>query len=83
MSPTGEINLVGGYHEGIFYDGSCGALAVPERPSLEAGAKAAWEFVKRELLCEFPFDSEIDEAVTLALLVTMLTRFISRPLPPS
>ena len=35
VSPTGEINLAGGYHEGIFYDGSCGALAVPERPSLE------------------------------------------------
>ena len=73
VSPTGEINLAGGYHDGIFYDGSCGVLAVPERPTLE-DAKAAWEFVKRELLCEFPFDSEIDEAVTLALLVTMLTR---------
>ena len=57
VSPTGEINLAGGYHDGIFYDGSCGALTVPERPTLE-DAKAAWEFVKRELLCEFPFDSE-------------------------
>ena len=73
VSPTGEINLTGGYHHGIYYDGACGALAVPERPTLE-DAKAAWEFVKRELLCEFPFDSEIDVAVTLALLVTMLTR---------
>jgi hypothetical protein len=73
VSPTGEINLTGGYHQGIFYDGSCGALAVPERPTLE-DAKAAWEFVKRELLSEFPFDSEIDVAVTLALLVTMLIR---------
>ena len=73
VSPTGEINLAGGYHEGIFYDGSCGALAVPERPSLE-DAKAAWEFVKRELLCEFPFDTKLDVAVTLAFLMTMLTR---------
>ena len=73
VSPTGEINLTGGYHDGIFYDGSCGALTVPERPTLE-DAKAAWEFVERELLCEFPFDTKLDEAVTLALLVTMLTR---------
>jgi hypothetical protein len=73
VSPTGEINLAGGYHDGIFYDGSCGALTVPERPTLE-DAKAAWEFVERELLCEFPFDTKLDEAVTLAFLLTMLTR---------
>ena len=73
VSPTGEIDLVGGYHDGIFYDGSCGALTVPPRPTLE-DAKAAWEFVKRELLTEFPFDTKLDEAVTLAFLMTMLTR---------
>jgi hypothetical protein len=73
VSTTGEINLAGGYHDGFFYDGSCGSLTVPPRPTLE-DAKAAWEFVERELLREFPFDTKLDEAVTLAFLMTMLTR---------
>ncbi len=73
ISETGEIRTTSGVSDGIFYDGSAGEILVPEKPTLE-DAKNAWCYLLNTVFCEFPFRAEVDRAVLLALLVTLVTR---------
>ncbi|OJW10324.1 MAG: hypothetical protein BGO49_07185 [Planctomycetales bacterium 71-10] len=56
----------------LFYRPNARFDAVPERPTRRE-AEAAWAALKR-LLCDFPFRSEVDLALWLASLLTVLGR---------
>ena len=74
ISLSGEIiRTAAGYATGIYYDGTCGTIVVPDEPSL-TDAQAAWAFIYDIVLCEFVFDSEVDKATALAMVLTLTTR---------
>jgi putative DNA primase/helicase len=46
---------------------------IPDAPT-RADAEAAMQFITNEVLCDFPFDDEADQANALALLLTVVLR---------
>lgn len=77
VRPDGSIVTTPGYDEAsrtvLVPDAELEGLEVPEHPTREQ-VDAARDLIMTQWLGDFPFDSEIDQANTLALLVTPAVR---------